>query len=408
MTCQVTDLNVYIDQKNGYCFAYPLGFTMGASPYLEVPAVLGPAVDQSPDAVAATFGVVVTPVEPGQKLSTQADNFLKEFSNVDLKTLTRTDLTVGGEPAMMVDNVPVQLSWRVVFVQHGGKLYRLMYWPTDVPAAQSDLEELYQTTLNSFAFLPVDATMTPIETPTHQPVVYEGVPVSYGTINLVIPPGLASGADGAQQPRVEGADAAWFELTPGDTQLSLNDYLLQGKTFQPQLFVYPAQDYAALNSAAAQSIDRLRAVLDDPSAQINTGLLPNVPFFTSVPAYSAVPKVISFENGVGIRFLTQYGQSAAPANNQELFYQFQGLTNDGAYYIIAILPITAPGLADSSDPAQAVPIAGVAYPSLGDPNADWKGYYTAVTELLDNTPPTTFTPTLAQLDALIKSINVTP
>jgi hypothetical protein len=408
LTCQVTDLNVSIDHDNGYCFAYPIGFSMGESPYLDVPAVMGPPVDQGPDEVSATFGVVVTPSVPGQKLSTQVDNFLKDFTTVDLNTFTRTDLTVGGEPAMMVDNVPVQLSWRVVFVQHGDKLYRLMYWPTDVPAAQSDLEQLYQTTLNSFAFLPTSTTLNPTEAPAEQPVIYEGVGVTYGPMSLVIPPGLASGAEGSQLPRVDGSDAAWYDLTPGHTLLSFNDYVLKDKSLKPQIFVYPAQGYAELNSTAAQSIEQLKSILDNSSSPINPEQLPLVPFFTSKPAYSAVFEVIPFQNGSGIRFLTQYGQSAAPANNQELFYQFQGLTNDGAFYIIVNLPITAPGLGDNSDPAQAQPIGGVAYPTLGDPNADWNGYFTAVTELLNNTPPKAFTPTLAQLDVLIESMQATP
>jgi hypothetical protein len=408
LTCQVTDLKVYIDQENGYCFAYPTGFTMGASPYLDVTAVMGTNVDNSPDAVAATFGVVVTPAAPGQKLSTQSDEFLKQFTTVDLKTLTRVDLTVGGEPAMMVDNVPVQLSWRVVFVQHGDKLYRLMYWPTDVPAAQADLEELYQTTLNSFAFLSAGLTANPAETPTQPTMIYEGVQVSYSPVSLVIPTGLALGADGSQMPRLDSPDAAWFNLTPGHTQLTMNEYLLQGKSLQPQIFVYPTQGYAALNSTAAQSIERLQAILDDPSTPIDSEQLPAVPFFSSVPEYSALPQVVPFKNGSGIRFLTQYGQSTSPANNQDLFYQFQGLSNDGAYYVIAIMPITAPGLSESSDPAQAQPIGGLAYPSVGDPNADWKGYYTAVTDLLNGLPPGGFTPTLAQLDGLIESIQITP
>jgi hypothetical protein len=53
----------------------------------------------------------------------------------------------------MVEPVPVMLSWRIVFVQHKGNLFRLMYWPVDIPEAQSDLNDLTQTTLGSFAFL---------------------------------------------------------------------------------------------------------------------------------------------------------------------------------------------------------------------------------------------------------------
>ncbi len=39
------------------------------------------------------------------------------------------------------------------FPMHAGKVYRLMYWPVDVPEVQTDIDELVQTTLNSFAYL---------------------------------------------------------------------------------------------------------------------------------------------------------------------------------------------------------------------------------------------------------------
>ena len=32
LTCQVTDLNVYINEMDGYCFAFPMNFTLGDQP----------------------------------------------------------------------------------------------------------------------------------------------------------------------------------------------------------------------------------------------------------------------------------------------------------------------------------------------------------------------------------------
>ncbi len=32
LTCQVTDLKVYINEMDGYCFAYPMRFTLGDQP----------------------------------------------------------------------------------------------------------------------------------------------------------------------------------------------------------------------------------------------------------------------------------------------------------------------------------------------------------------------------------------
>lgn len=77
---------------------------------------------------------------------------MQSFTAVDPNSLTRARLTVGGEVALLVDAVPVQLSWQIIFVPHNGNLYRLMYWPVDVPEAKADVDALTQTTLGSFAF----------------------------------------------------------------------------------------------------------------------------------------------------------------------------------------------------------------------------------------------------------------
>jgi hypothetical protein len=69
-----------------------------------------------------------------------------------------------------------------------------------------------------------------------------------------------------------------------------------------------------------------------------------VPFFNAAQVFASNIKVISFQNGKGVRFLTEYAQHAASANNHNLFYYFQGLTGDGAYYIIAILVDRCPDI----------------------------------------------------------------
>lgn len=185
-------------------------------------------------------------------------------------------------------------------------------------------------------------------------------------------------------------------------------YVLQGKSRQPRIPVYPAQDFAELVPAAFESMHRSNNILGNPGAPISADQLPAVPFFNEVQTFAANIQMISFQNGKGVRFLCEYGQSATSANNNDLFYQFQGLTSNGSYYIVAIFPITAPGLGESSDLAAAFPIGGIAFPRMVDSNADWDGYYNAVTDLLNATTPEAFTHTLNQLDVLIQLMQVKP
>lgn len=95
-------------------------------------------------------------------------------------------------------------------------------------------------------------------------------------------------------------------------------------------------------------------------------------------------------------------------NNTDLFYHFQGVTDDGAYYILAILPITVPLLAETSDGGAPLPAGGIPYPYFADPDADMRVYYLSVSDLLNVTPPDAFTPTISQLDLLIQSMRIFP
>jgi hypothetical protein len=232
--------------------------------------------------------------------------------------------------------------------------------------------------------------------------------VTFGRLSLEIPSSVANGASGSDIPPVTNEDAAYWMKTPGHLQVSLNDYyILQGKLHQPQVYVYPAMAYVELVPAAFESMHRLRNVMN-PVAPITADQLPAVPFFNAAQVFASNIQAVSFQNGTGIRFLTEYGQYPAPVNNHELFYQFQGFSADGEYYIVAIFPITAPGLGESSDPESAAAVGGVAYPKMGDPSDDWKAYYAAAANLLDATSPEAFTPSISQLDALIQSMWIAP
>lgn len=295
---------------------------------------------------------------------------------------------------------------------------------TSVEASQSPListstplnvKSAWQTTTNPEITLTEDPsqdqtviipTLSVVNT-ADQPTTSLGTTVSYEMLSFFLPEGVASGASGRDIPGNDSKDAAWWQKTPGHLQVMLGDYyVLKGKSNQPQIYVYPSQAYAELVPAAFESLHRLYNILGAPGSQISTDQLPAVPFFNSQPVFVSNIQVISFQNGAGVRFLTQYAQYPAPINNQDLFYQFQGVTNDGAYYIVAILPITVPFLAENGDATGTLPIGGIDYPSMSNLNPDWDEYYTAATELLNATSPDSFTPAINQLDLLIQSIKI--
>jgi hypothetical protein len=275
--------------------------------------------------------------------------------------------------------------------------------PTPSPQPDNPLTVETMTPIPAnLAASPVPATAVPTEPPAS----FEGVEVAVDPLHVTLPSGLASGASGMQFPRAKGEDVAPSEITPGHVQLKLEGYPLQDRFHQPQIYVYPAQAYAEMVPGAFESIHRLDNILYAPGGLAINDQLPFVPFFNAQPVFTSNAKILPFQNGQGVRFLTEYAQYFAPVNNHDMFYLYQGLTNDGAYYVIAILPIAVPLIAESSDPAAALPNGIVPYPDVNDPNADWPLYYRSVTEVLNATPAEAFTPTLDQLDALIGSMRI--
>ena len=284
-----------------------------------------------------------------------------------------------------------------------------------VPTATSiPVQVINNPTPTPKVFISLTQELPATEIPVATTIVVQQSPVpnttvTFGRLTLIIPPSVASGASGKDYPRLDTEDAAYWQKTPGHLQVSLSDYYaLQGKLQQPQIYVYPAMAYVELVPAAFESMHRLRNVMN-PVTPITADQLPTVPFFNAAQLFASNVQAISFQNGGGVRFLTEYGQYPAPVNNHELFYHFQGFTNDGEYYIVAILPITASVLAETSDAGSPLPSGGILYPFFADPNPETlQGYYGDVASLLNATSPELFTPSIGQLDALIQSMHITP
>jgi len=225
---------------------------------------------------------------------------------------------------------------------------------------------------------------------------------------FVIPAGLASGASSETVPAVAADESMpWWGIAPEHVIVKLQGYALQDKFHEPQIVIYPAEEYAAMNESVADNLRQLRDQLSNPGSLSGPGVPPTVPFFNAGALIGAKAAAIQFQDGAGIRALTEYAQFYAPINNSDLFYHFQGLSSDGRAYIVAILPVTAPLLAAESGPSAVPPAGGVPFPgSEATDESLFVNYYRSVTDMLNAASPDTFQPTLTSLDALIESIEV--
>ncbi len=232
-----------------------------------------------------------------------------------------------------------------------------------------------------------------------------GISVQAAPLRLTIPTGLGSGVSAENIDVVTDQTGAPWDVAPAHLQLTLHGYPLTTSSQVPQVFVYPAPDYAVMNPRAQESIKRLQAILASRSTQTANDSLPTIPFFNAGQVIASQQKLVPFQGGEGLRIVTQYAQDISPINNGGLFYHFEGLTSDRKYYLVAILPINLSILPGDNNPDAPVPAGGLAFPQNDASGQSFENYYNEIAGLINSSAPDQFTPSLNSLDGLIRSIS---
>jgi hypothetical protein len=233
------------------------------------------------------------------------------------------------------------------------------------------------------------------ENPTGHEATYEGVQFIYD-------PAVAAGAIGDT---VAAEAMMGDEVIPEHIMVSFNGYTLPGTFHEPRLVIYPVDAFTAESHRAADRIASLRSILESgqlpaPGGGFSGADLPFLPLFNAAQIMHTQIAFLDFQNGRGVRFLTEYAQYFAPINNTDLFYTFQGLTHDGQFYVAAVLPITHPSLPD--DASQ---IPGANPEAFAD---TYEEYADDIAQQLAGYEASEFTPDLTLLDHMIASLEITP
>ena len=238
------------------------------------------------------------------------------------------------------------------------------------------------------------ATTLPEPTTAPEPTAVPPPDVAYEGISFSYDPSIAADVQGATMPAEDGAGGWEWEIVPQHVVLNFDGYVLPDAFHNPAIIVYPADEFAAMSEIAAGTISDLRNLLQakPPSPEH----IPFLPVWNAAQFLQANVAYIDFQNGTGVRFLTQYGQAANPINNHDLFYTFQGLTHDSRYYVVAILPASNPIL-----PADGSTIPGDDYGAFAD---DFANYVTDIEMQLSAQAASSFAPDLVLLDEMIQSL----
>ena len=166
----------------------------------------------------------------------------------------------------------------------------------------------------------------------------------------------------------------------------------------PQIRIYPVAGIEA-NEFTRERVKGLRKLLeskpDSPADEI-----PLLPLINAAQVFRAQVRYLDFQNGRGVRFITQYRQDPAPVTDEEIFYTFQGLTDDGAHYVVASFPISTAILPDS------IQFESQAFRDFEKMN--FEEYLKEQVRLLDALPSGQFEPDLAILDQIVASLEIRP
>jgi hypothetical protein len=292
--------------------------------------------------------------------------------------------------------------------------------PTAVAAATSTVAPTTALEVGSTP-VPTGASMiAPTRTPTSAtPVPPTAVPATkqggVAGANFAYPMSLAKGTEGSTVPEAAGgSDAPWWVPVPEHREIRLTGYVLPMTEQAPRIAVYPAAQFASLNPEAAKRIESLRQLLKEKPEPVPApvpepvpgpaaGASPALPFLPLTNAAQQMHvqvQYLTFQGGQGVRYLTQYAQGPIPINNRELFYTFQGLTDDGKYYVAVILPVSHSLLPTDAD--------SMPRPERDAMSADFMKYMQNVTKTLGEQGAAGFKPALSDLDGLVESITVKP
>lgn len=226
--------------------------------------------------------------------------------------------------------------------------------------------------------------------------------VSYGGVSFTYDGSLATNVVGQTVAEGKvGPEGFWWEAMPRLTMFEFRGFA-GVSVLKPAIYVIPVRSsYKSLYPG--QNIDPWASGISDMRTLLTqkpdlhsfpVGKLPYLPPINAAAIPVGKQQYINFANGPAARYLVQITQDASPASRDDTFYTFQGLTNDGKYYIAAVFP--------------AFPITPSAIPGYGKDITTIDEYSRRVSEVLGRVDNSAYRPDLNKLDDMMRSLSVQP
>lgn len=174
------------------------------------------------------------------------------------------------------------------------------------------------------------------------------------------------------------------------------------------MYVFPVEAYVDLyaandNTIVADQVSRLEELLGQADGrQVNPeGTMPLLPPPDSMMNRWVQFADLDFNNGRGVRYVSDspLRQGIGVWTNETMGYYYQGLTEDGQFYISLHWPISTNLLPDTVADAP-----GDVLDQASASQESYNQYVVGVTTALNDLQPADWTPDLAELDAMVQSL----
>lgn len=255
-------------------------------------------------------------------------------------------------------------------------------------------EQFNKTAIAQLTEEPPKATSTP--QPERQ---FEGTTFSYKGISFTIPKGLSTGIKAEDfdettsflcaMEKDKGAAYSFVQFLPDDPFDS---------SFRAVIYIISYKSYYETCDYGLDDIDELKVLISTSEFSAFGPLepLPIPSIFNARQMYHSKEKMLTFQNGSGIRFLSEFHQDAAVPSTSALRYVFAGMTEDENYIISAVIDMRKSPLPDEPE-----------YPeNMEEFFSHYDLYNINAANLLNKTPDNAFDPNLELLDRLFESLKV--
>lgn len=176
------------------------------------------------------------------------------------------------------------------------------------------------------------------------------------------------------------------------------------KPGDPVIYIIPVEEYQQLweqsgDLSVTETYSQVLSLLQARPDPIPTEGMPVLPFEEVNGTNDLVTQYayVYTNFGFGVRFVGRFSQSVAPVTNDtpQLYYIFQGLSDDGLYLVSFFYPITTNELPNSD---------AVTDEERQQAESDPRGYLDAKIEELNDLGYAEWTPALTELDTVITSL----